>query len=100
LRIGRPGHGAEIGFVFDQPTADTPDATATDHAVAEKMNACWAKFAKTGDPNGESLSAWPAYALAKDQLLDFAADGKARAVADARKERLDLVQGRALGVSP
>ena len=39
--------------MFDQPTADTPDATATDHAVAEKMNACWANFAKTGDPNGE-----------------------------------------------
>ena len=94
------GHGAEIAFVFDQLTAEFADPPQADRSVAATMNAYWVNFAKTGDPNGPGLPFWPGYQLRRDQLMDFGADGQARAVGDPRKERLDIVAGRQLGVSP
>ena len=96
----KPGKEQELPKLFDQLKADISDPTPADHAVAALMNAYWATFAKTGDPNGAGLPAWPVYTSTHDQLLDFGPDGEARAVADPRKERLDLVAGRTLGVSP
>jgi hypothetical protein len=34
-------------------------------------------FAKTGTPNGGGLPQWPQYARPSDQIMDFAANGKA-----------------------
>ena len=31
----------------------------------------WVNFARTGDPNGPGLPAWPAYDAGKDQLMHF-----------------------------
>ncbi len=35
------------------------------------MTAAWARFAATGDPNGEGLPKWPAYDTATDQYMQF-----------------------------
>ncbi|HEY9216428.1 MAG TPA: carboxylesterase family protein, partial [Phenylobacterium sp.] len=57
-------HASEIPFVFDTlGNADrivgpvTPQA----QALADKMSAAWANFAKTGQPSAPGLPDWPAY---------------------------------------
>jgi para-nitrobenzyl esterase len=51
-------HASEISHVFGTPYNETPENVT----VAEKMNAYWAAFAKTGDPNYEgSPREWPRY---------------------------------------
>ena len=35
------------------------------------MRACWIQFAKTGNPNGAGLPAWPAYKTTADEHLEF-----------------------------
>ena len=54
------------------------------------MNAYWAAFAKTGDPNGAGRPKWPAYKAATDEIMDFTAAGPAPKP-DPRRERLDFV---------
>jgi para-nitrobenzyl esterase len=51
-------HGSEIGHVFGSPYQ--PDAT--DLRVSAEMNAYWASFARSGDPNHLGAAAeWPAF---------------------------------------
>jgi hypothetical protein len=64
-------HAAEISHVFGTPYL--PDAAS--QKVADEMNAYWARFAKTGDPNGAGApSVWPAFApdaADNDKRLQF-----------------------------
>ena len=65
-------HGAELPFVFGSLASVpgyVPDAAAK--ALSEAMNASWARFAATGDPNGSGLPAWPAYDPVRDSTLDW-----------------------------
>ena len=59
MRAGAP-HGGEIGFVFGTLTA-RPGTTLSpeDLAVSKMAQGYWVNFAKTGDPNGAGLPAWP-----------------------------------------
>lgn len=59
-------HGAELPFVFDHLPAGSAPA---DQAVADLMAAYWTNFAKTGDPNGAGLPAWPKYSLRDGEAL-------------------------------
>jgi len=62
-------HSAEIMYVFGTlpPTVNGP----TDRSLSELMNASWAQFARTGDPNCSGLPQWPAYTAAADQHMQF-----------------------------
>lgn len=96
FRAGTP-HGGEIAFVFG--TLGTgffgpppPPPTAEDQAVSKMAQGYWVNFAKTGDPNGPGLPAWPRYDPNKDLIFEFHSDGSAGAVPDPWKARLDVMQ--------
>jgi para-nitrobenzyl esterase len=92
MRTGTP-HGGEIAFVFGTLT-DRPGAALSpeDQAVSRMAQSYWVNFAKTGDPNGAGLPAWPRHDPSKDLIFDFHPDGTAGAIPDARKARLDVMQ--------
>jgi carboxylesterase 2 len=53
-------HESEINYVLNNLyDTDLPWAW-DDYVIAAKMNAYWANFIKTGNPNGGNLTAWPA----------------------------------------
>ena len=94
MRAGTP-HGGEIGFVFGTlgggpGPASTP--SPEDLAVSKMAQSYWVNFARTGDPNGAGLPAWPRHDPKKDVIFDFRPDGTAGAGPDARKARLDVTQ--------
>jgi len=55
------GHGAEIQYVFDHLGQDARPWSAYDRQLAHRLADTWANFARTGDPNGKGLPAWPAF---------------------------------------
>jgi para-nitrobenzyl esterase len=63
-----------------------------DQKVAETMNAYWANFAKTGNPNGQGLPEWSVFKPKKQQVLDIQSDGKAVGKPDPKKARLDVIE--------
>jgi para-nitrobenzyl esterase len=92
MRYGA-AHGSEIPYVFDNLTGRNGTAIASrDQEVAKMMNAYWANFAKTGNPNGPHLPKWPSYDPSKDEILDFRPDGSPVAAPDPRKARLDVAE--------
>jgi para-nitrobenzyl esterase len=92
MRTGAP-HGGEIGFVFGTLTA-RPGSTLSpeDLEVSRMAQSYWVNFAKTGDPNGAGLPAWPRHDPSKDLIFDFHPDSSAGAIPDSRKARLDVMQ--------
>ena len=84
-------HAAELAYVFDTVAPYYgPARSATDQAVARMLNAYWANFVKTGNPNGAGLPAWPAYEPRTDHVLVVGGDGTAQGKVDPWKDRLEL----------
>ena len=67
--------------------------TTADEQIADlsrRLQAYWVNFARTGDPNGKGLTAWPEYDETQDQWLVFGlTDTVQQRVA---KERLDYLE--------
>jgi para-nitrobenzyl esterase len=54
-------HGAEIAHVFGNLGLWGGPPRPEDRALAEMIGSYWINFAKSGDPNGPGLPAWPAF---------------------------------------
>ena len=63
-------HGAELPFVFNNFDSDV-NYDATDHAIADAVATYWTNFAKTGDPNGTGVPAWPRFTNAYPKVMHF-----------------------------
>ena len=96
------GHGQEVPFVYGNAehalhsvtpagaAASTATPTATDLAVAARMNGCWAAFARTGVPCS-GIVAWPRYG-AGGQSMTFGAEP--RVEVHYRQAALDYQEAR------
>ena len=90
------GHASDIPFFFDTQAIKYGDrTTARDNAMGRAISAYIVNFAKTGNPNGRGLPAWPEYSRAKDQIMDFSASGKAMPEKDPWGADLDAAQKKA-----
>jgi para-nitrobenzyl esterase len=62
-------HGMEMQYVFDHLAAKGVGWTAVDRRLARMMPAYWTDFARTGNPNGADLPAWPPFGRGPRQLM-------------------------------
>ncbi len=93
--IGKPGagHATDIPFFFDNAAIKYGAATtARDVQMGKTISAYLVRFAKTGDPNGAGLPAWPRFTTKDDVILDFAADGMAVAGRDPWGAEIDAAR--------
>jgi para-nitrobenzyl esterase len=87
-------HAGEIIYVFDNlGRSPFPYANRaydhTDLQLSKQMASYWVNFAKTGNPSGDGLPAWPAYTRDQDEVLEF---GDTISVSrGVRAERLDFM---------
>lgn len=78
---GQTFHGADISYVF----------TNRNFASGLSLQAYWVQFARTGNPNGPGLPAWPAYAPDKRMHVAFDASG-ATALGPLRPQPCSLME--------
>jgi para-nitrobenzyl esterase len=75
----KAGHGAEIRYVFDHLDQDPRPWSEEDRQLARDMVGYWTNFAKTGDPNGPGLRAWPAFDGADASVFRIGNDAERKA---------------------
>jgi len=76
-------HGSEIAFVFRNSRGGATPANEV--ALSDLMSSYWVNFAKTGDPNGAGLPAWPGFTEKDQRAMIFDSDPGARALPNMEK---------------
>jgi para-nitrobenzyl esterase len=88
-----PGHGAELGHVFDFPKrgmrygTQWPWNASRDIALIDTTQGYWVNFARTGNPNGPGLPEWPAFARG-NRIMELSDEPHAADWPDAAEHRL------------
>lgn len=89
-------HATDIPYAFDTVAAKYGDKLAPEDAgIARAFHAYLVNFARSGDPNGPGLPAWPRYDRQSDALLDFTEDRGPVVGPDPLRPQVDLVAARA-----
>jgi para-nitrobenzyl esterase len=79
-------HSAEIEYVFGTLDWKKIKWRPEDYKLSEQMRAYWTNFAKTGNPNGAGLGAWPIY-IRKSGYQIMHLGAASRAMADKQREQ-------------
>ncbi|MBL8750296.1 MAG: carboxylesterase family protein [Planctomycetes bacterium] len=89
-------HGDEIAYVFGNLPAPVsgdsgppPPVRPEDTAISGLMGSYWVNFAKSGDPNGQGLPPWPAFAPTAQNAMVF--DGSTSARPLPNREQLEAL---------
>ena len=64
-------HTSEIHYVFGTLDARPWNWTQADRDLSDAMGAYWVNFARTGNPNGAELPAWPAFDREHERVQIF-----------------------------
>lgn len=88
----RSTHCMEIPFVFDNVTrhARMTGGSGKAQILAQKMSSAWINFARTGNPNHESLPQWDPYSAKKGATMCF--DNVCEEKYNHDKELMELVR--------
>lgn len=85
-------HALEIPFVFDSVTSPAwsglTRATPEAEALAAKVSATWAAFARTGDPNTGGLPQWEPYSSSERKTMLI--NNESELVADPRPQEREM----------
>ena len=65
-------HSWELQYVFGNLKQATEDA---DRKLSDQVQEYWTNFAKTGNPNGANVPAWPKHDPAKREYIELSANG-------------------------
>ena len=64
-------HGAEIAYVFGNQSGMGPPWSDADKKLSEAIQTYWTNFARTGDPNGASVPAWPGFSESSQKVMQI-----------------------------
>ena len=64
-------HAQEVAYVFEHLDSSNPQTSKTDLAISDALSTYWTNFAKYGNPNGEGLPEWPAFSVARPEVMYF-----------------------------
>jgi para-nitrobenzyl esterase len=83
-------HAGEIEYVFGALALSLPNVPwePIDRTLSDAITTYWTNFARTGDPNGSGLPAWPKYA---DGGRVLHLDEKIQALPDAHRARYEAL---------
>jgi para-nitrobenzyl esterase len=70
LKVGA-FHSAELAYVFGTQASIERPWSARDRELSQQMQQYWTNFAKSGNPNGEGLPAWPRFAASGPQVMEL-----------------------------
>jgi Carboxylesterase family len=66
---GVPAISPNFGMCIEHLDQEPWRWSSADRRVAEEMSSYWVNFAKSGNPNGPGLPAWPAFTDASGKVL-------------------------------
>jgi para-nitrobenzyl esterase len=75
-------HTGEVAYVFNNLKFLNRPFEPVDSQLADIISSYWVNFAKTGNPNGEGLPAWPAFNNTTSQVMYLGEKPMAKTLAD------------------
>jgi para-nitrobenzyl esterase len=70
------GHGAELPYVFDNIDQDRRPWSKADRQLSTRLADTWVNFARSGNPNGKGLPAWPVFDGSPASILRIGDDDR------------------------
>ncbi|WP_084223250.1 carboxylesterase/lipase family protein [Mycolicibacterium holsaticum] len=84
-------HGLEIPFVFGMDHPGSLWGVALPRKLMSTMHDAWVRFARTGNPCGDGLPAWPHYEPGSRAVMTF--DEESKVVEDPRRQEREMWSG-------
>jgi para-nitrobenzyl esterase len=89
LKTFGAAHAAELEYVSRMLDSKKADWQPEDYKVSETINAYWANFIKTGDPNGMHLAEWPDFTKTH-RVMHI--DTESRATPEQHRDRYEFLE--------